>query len=247
MIYPITPVPKPRQTRRDKWMKRPCVLRYRAFADKVRLYRVKLPQPCQVVFWLAMPKSWNNLKRVCFEHQPHTVKPDLDNLLKALGDAVHAEDSHLWSIAAEKRWTSGKPCIEVTPALQDACRICGCTEDDCRQCVAKTGEPCSWIAPGLCSACEVGGVISDDARDGFGGAALDRAAPVAQATRGGNIAPSQRKANQMARTTRSKKPAGAAKAKKSKGRSAASKGAAKSKARPAKPRKARGAAASPDA
>jgi len=34
--YKITPVPKPRQTRSDKWKQRPCVMRYRAFADEVR-------------------------------------------------------------------------------------------------------------------------------------------------------------------------------------------------------------------
>jgi len=34
-----------------------------------------------------------------------------------------------------------------------ACRLCGCTDDDCRQCIERTGEPCSWIAPDLCSAC----------------------------------------------------------------------------------------------
>ena len=37
------------------------------------------------------------------------------------------------------------------------CRYCGCTEDDCSECVELTGEPCSWV-PGqqftLCSACE---------------------------------------------------------------------------------------------
>ena len=35
------------------------------------------------------------------------------------------------------------------------CRACGCTEDDCRQCVAATGEPCRWVAgePDLCSRC----------------------------------------------------------------------------------------------
>lgn len=35
----------------------------------------------------------------------------------------------------------------------DKCRICGCTDDDCRQCIEKTGEPCFWIEPDLCSAC----------------------------------------------------------------------------------------------
>jgi hypothetical protein len=33
------------------------------------------------------------------------------------------------------------------------CRICGCTDDDCRQCIEKTGEPCYWVEEDLCSAC----------------------------------------------------------------------------------------------
>jgi hypothetical protein len=33
------------------------------------------------------------------------------------------------------------------------CRVCGCTEEDCSQCVAKTGEPCHWVGEDLCSAC----------------------------------------------------------------------------------------------
>jgi len=34
------------------------------------------------------------------------------------------------------------------------CRICGCTDDDCRQCIEKTGKPCHWVEPDLCSACQ---------------------------------------------------------------------------------------------
>lgn len=33
------------------------------------------------------------------------------------------------------------------------CRVCGCTDDDCRQCIEKTGAPCWWVQPRLCSAC----------------------------------------------------------------------------------------------
>jgi hypothetical protein len=33
------------------------------------------------------------------------------------------------------------------------CRICGCTDDDCHQCIEKTGEPCYWVEDDLCSAC----------------------------------------------------------------------------------------------
>ena len=33
------------------------------------------------------------------------------------------------------------------------CVVCGCTDDDCSGCVARTGEPCWWFGPDLCSAC----------------------------------------------------------------------------------------------
>lgn len=33
------------------------------------------------------------------------------------------------------------------------CRICGCTDNDCSQCIEKTGNPCHWISEDLCSAC----------------------------------------------------------------------------------------------
>lgn len=34
------------------------------------------------------------------------------------------------------------------------CRVCGCTQFDCSQCIEKTGSPCYWVADDLCSACE---------------------------------------------------------------------------------------------
>lgn len=36
---------------------------------------------------------------------------------------------------------------------QPTCRVCGCTENDCRGCLERTGEPCFWVEPDLCSAC----------------------------------------------------------------------------------------------
>jgi hypothetical protein len=42
---------------------------------------------------------------------------------------------------------------EFEPDPERACRVCGCTEMDCRQCVEKTGEPCHWVEEDLCSAC----------------------------------------------------------------------------------------------
>ena len=44
--------------------------------------------------------------------------------------------------------------IEISQAEEErTCRVCGCTDNDCRQCIAKTGSPCHWVAPDLCSAC----------------------------------------------------------------------------------------------
>ena len=34
-----------------------------------------------------------------------------------------------------------------------SCHKCGCTDEDCSQCIEKTGSPCHWVAENLCSAC----------------------------------------------------------------------------------------------
>lgn len=115
MIYPIVPVPKPRMTQRDKWQKRACVLRYRAFKDQVRLRRVKLTPACKVIFRLPFPRSWPEDIQAQLDGKPHKCRPDLDNLVKALLDSLFAEDSHVWEIQAEKRWAR-KGSIEVLPA-----------------------------------------------------------------------------------------------------------------------------------
>lgn len=96
--YQITPTPKPRMTQRDKWQKRPAVLRYREFCDQVRAAGVQLPNGATVMFRLPMPKSWSKKKRLEMNGKPHQQKPDLDNLLKALIDAVHADDAHIWHL-----------------------------------------------------------------------------------------------------------------------------------------------------
>lgn len=44
--------------------------------------------------------------------------------------------------------------LPLTAAMVRTCRKCGCTDSDCRQCIARTGQSCHWVAPDLCSACE---------------------------------------------------------------------------------------------
>jgi Holliday junction resolvase RusA-like endonuclease len=103
--YPIKPVPKPRMTRRDKWSKRDCVMRYRAFKDMVRLHRVKVPESgSHIIFRIEMPRSWSEKKKKAMDGQPHQQTPDVDNLLKALLDAIYKNDSHIWDSRVTKLW-----------------------------------------------------------------------------------------------------------------------------------------------
>lgn len=105
MLYPITPVAKPRMTQRDRWKKRRIVQRYRAFKDECRLRGVTVPEHGgSVTFVLPMPKSWSKAMRDAMNERPHQQKPDVDNLLKGLLDAVYGEDCGVWDIRVRKRW-----------------------------------------------------------------------------------------------------------------------------------------------
>ena len=106
-------------TRSDRWKQRPCVLRYRAFADKLRLLVGAVPEPpisLEVVFHVPVPKSRRKGKSRVLHGSPHLGKRgDLDNNLKALMDALWPDDdSGVWRVVAEKRWTYGEGRIELT-------------------------------------------------------------------------------------------------------------------------------------
>lgn len=112
-LYPVVPVPKPRQTQSDRWKKRPVVMRYRAFCDDLRARNCTLPESgSHVTFHMPMPASWSKKKRAEMLGQPHQQKPDVDNLTKAVLDAVLKDDSGVWDIRTTKRW-SDIGCIEI--------------------------------------------------------------------------------------------------------------------------------------
>lgn len=106
MIYPIKPVPKPRMTRGDKYPPfRDPVQRYWDFKDECTLRKVEVPEAnAHITFHIPMPPSWSKKKRAEMEGKPHKSRPDKDNLEKALLDAVHEEDSHVWDSRVTKRW-----------------------------------------------------------------------------------------------------------------------------------------------
>lgn len=120
--YFITPIAKPRMSRSDKWKRRPATAKYWKFVDQCRLEKVVLPCfGAHVTFILPMPKSWSQKKKGQMNGKPHMgsmghppeKEIDLDNLLKALGDAIYGNDSGIYDIWVTKRWgCMGKIIIE---------------------------------------------------------------------------------------------------------------------------------------
>jgi Holliday junction resolvase RusA-like endonuclease len=107
---PGTPLGKPRMTRRDKWARRACVVRYRDWADKVRDIAGAVPPAESVrrLSWIATfepPKSWSARKREAAIGMLHRSKPDRDNIDKAILDALYPDgDAAIAAGTVEKRW-----------------------------------------------------------------------------------------------------------------------------------------------
>ena len=108
ITFKIRPVPKPRQSIRDKWSPSKSTLRYRLFADELRYQAMDmkfvLPDSFAVEFVIPMPKSWSIRQKSLMNGKPHMQTPDLSNLLKSLEDALRKEDKEIWDVHASKRW-----------------------------------------------------------------------------------------------------------------------------------------------
>lgn len=115
MVFNTKPVPKPRMTRSDKWRKRDCVMNYRSFCDEIRFQArdYELPDEFRVVFGVPFSKTFPKSKRVELVGSPHQIRPDVDNYLKALMDALEKDDARVWHVDARKVWTSGPGFILV--------------------------------------------------------------------------------------------------------------------------------------
>lgn len=104
-IYEVDPVAKPRMTRSDRWNQRPAVLKYRQFCDECRAAGMVIPESgATVLFFLPMPETWSKKKKTLMDNSPHRQKPDVDNLLKAVLDAIYENDCGVWNIHVVKRW-----------------------------------------------------------------------------------------------------------------------------------------------
>lgn len=108
--FKVEPVGKPRMTQRDKWLVRAPVAKYRSFCDALRadvaLHKLEFSMlaPLELLFVLPMPRSWSARKRASKNGGPCRSRPDIDNLIKGVLDALFEEDCGVWKVTAEKQW-----------------------------------------------------------------------------------------------------------------------------------------------
>ncbi len=92
-------------TQRDASKKRPVVIKYHTFFDEMRANRFTLPKSgAHLTFIIPMPKSWSKKKRIEMNGKPHQKHLDVDNLIKAVMDAIFDEDCRVWNISVSKLW-----------------------------------------------------------------------------------------------------------------------------------------------
>ena len=103
------PVGKPRMTQRDRWKKRPIVLRYRDYCDRIReaapsRLRTVDTYAIRIVAYIALPPSWSDKDQQMYAGKLHRQRPDFDNICKAVCDALFEEDSIIGDGRCQKLW-----------------------------------------------------------------------------------------------------------------------------------------------
>ena len=121
MICKIDIMAKPRMTRRDKWPPpRKCVAKYWKFKDELTACAEKegfvLGDRVYMEFHLPMPKSWSKKKKLDLVGEPNLARPDLDNMIKSVGDCLKKDDQTIHEIIAKKFWSE-----ESTLILKNLC------------------------------------------------------------------------------------------------------------------------------
>jgi len=119
IIFDVIPMGAVRMTKSDTWKlnpfhkdpakrQRPAVTKYFEFKNLLIMCAKKinfeLGKYIDAVYLIPMPASWSDKKKKLMNGMPCEVKPDTDNITKAIKDTLRKEDSDIWWEKAEKRW-----------------------------------------------------------------------------------------------------------------------------------------------
>lgn len=122
IVVPGVPVSKPRQTASDRWKTddardekrrtRPNVKRYHDWVNEARRCAGHLPANPQRLDVIA----YFPLTRKAVKGNPHMVRPDSDNILKAVADGLFPKnDAMIHEMRIKKRYDDGYgPRVEIT-------------------------------------------------------------------------------------------------------------------------------------
>jgi Holliday junction resolvase RusA-like endonuclease len=92
-------------TKSDRWKKRPATTKYWEFKDELHKHvKGNLDPTFDVIFHVPMAKSWSKKKKAAYFRMPHQQRPDVDNYVKALMDALCEEDSYVYDVRMQKYW-----------------------------------------------------------------------------------------------------------------------------------------------
>lgn len=84
------------------------------------------PVAITIAVWYEIPKSWSKAKKDETIGEPHTSKPDLDNIVKSILDGLNGtawkDDAQVSIIRAGKRWWDRSPKTIVTVEEAKTCR-----------------------------------------------------------------------------------------------------------------------------
>lgn len=95
-------------------------------AQASKFERVSGPLIISVVLFMPIPQSWSKKKREAFHLQPHISRPDLDNMVKWIGDVgngiLYDDDAVICAMHAYKFY-SLEPKTVISIGLFDVCQF----------------------------------------------------------------------------------------------------------------------------
>ena len=99
----------------------------RAFDEQCKGVKIPLNGPISVTikFLMPIPGSLSKKKKEALKLSPHVKRPDIDNLMKTVCDAlnnyVFSDDSQIYLLTATKAYTDGEPrtLVEIVSLGED--------------------------------------------------------------------------------------------------------------------------------
>jgi Holliday junction resolvase RusA-like endonuclease len=118
-LFDVVPMGAPRMTQSDRWKTNPnhsdprkrqrtAVTNYfvlkNSLVEQANEMKFELGKCVDAVFLMPMPQTWSQKKKDKMNGMPCESKPDTDNLLKGLCDALRKNDQDIWQMKGVKVW-----------------------------------------------------------------------------------------------------------------------------------------------